>query len=376
MTSVGRHGDGGITARRDGRLQVSITLTSGQRIYRTIPRLTDRKRQRELAERARRELVALREAEIDPAGQLLADYLRSWLSSIANAANPRIRPHTLAFYQTIAEKHLIPVLGEVRIETLRERHVQDWLDGLRLSPQYVAHCRAFLRRVLNVAVRTRVLDRNVAVAVELPPIPRYRAAVLSVPEAQSLLRATAIDRLGVFWRVALVTGLRVGELLALSWDDIEFITGTITVRSQLSRQNGEWVRAETKAARSLEEITVDPTTLTALEAHRTRQASERTADWPYWGLVFTTPTGYPIHRRVILDAFRDACDRAGIARRRIHDLRHSNATMLRELGVSRETRKARLGHTSDQMAERYARPSQVQDRAAVEQLARLLAGEF
>lgn len=136
MANVGRHGEGGVTRRKDGRLQVAITLTSGRRLYRTIPRLSDPKRQRELAERTRRELVAIREAELDPSGQTVAVYLRSWLASMASAVNPRIRPNTLAFYTTIAEKHLIPALGEVRLENLRERHVQAWLDGLALSPQY------------------------------------------------------------------------------------------------------------------------------------------------------------------------------------------------------------------------------------------------
>lgn len=369
MGGMGRHGDGGITRRKDGRLQVSLTLTTGRRVYRLVPRLTDPKRQAKLAERVRRELVALREAEIDPGGQTVAAFLRSWLSSMSSAATPRIRASTLAFYSIIAEKHLIPVLGDFRLEDLRERHVQAWLDGLQMSPQYVSHCRAFLRRVLNVAVAQRALERNPAKAVELPPIPRYRARPMSAGEARALLDATADDRLAALWRLALVTGFRISELLALGWDDVDLERGLVSVRTQLARQHGEWVRTQPKAARDLEDVAIDPATVAMLRSHQERQAAERRDDWPYWGLVFTTVNGYPIDRHAVLYAFRAACDRAGIARRRIHDIRHSNATLLRDLGVSAEARKARLGHTSDKMAARYADASTAQDREAVERLA-------
>lgn len=419
MADVGRHGDGGVTKRADGRLQVSITLTTGRRIYRTIPRLTDPKRQKELAERARRELVTMREAELDPAGQTLADYLRSWLRSMADARNARIRPNTLIGYTTIAELHLIPVLGDHRLENLRERHVQAWLDGLALSPQYVTHCRSFLRRVLNVAERQRIIARNPAKYVELPPIPRYRAKAMTAADARKLLAATADDRLAALWRLALVTGLRVGELLALSWDDVDLgghdgqsdihagptqddAEGghradvllrrlpdrgpagevaqplphreaprgpSITVTARLARLNGEWVRAETKAARELQTIAIDAGTAALLDAHKLRQAAERKPDWAYWGLVFVTPSGMPLDGHLVMAAFRDACDRAGIERRRVHDIRHSNATIMRDVGISSETRKARHGHSTDEMDARYSGPSAAQDRAAVERFA-------
>ena len=370
MAGVGRHGDGGITRRRDGRLQVSITLTSGRRIYRTIPRLTDAKRQMELARRAQRELIEVREAELDPGGQTLTVFLRSWLDSMASLPVQRIRPNTLAGYRIIAERHLLPVLGDMRLEAIRERHVQTWLDGLRMSPQYVTHCRAFLRRVLNVAVDKRIIGHNAATrGVELPKVPRYRAAPLTEKEATALLRATSQDRLGAFWRLALFTGFREGELLGLGWKDVDLERGTVTMKTALVRLNGEWVRAETKAAREMDTIAIDGDTARALEAHRIRQAAERQADWSYWGLVFLTPSGRPFHRREITEAFREACDKAGIDRRRVHDLRHSNSTLMRALGIDREVRKARHGHSTDEMDARYSRPSESQDRAAVERLA-------
>lgn len=372
MATMGAHGEGGTTRRRDGRVQVAITMPNGRRVYRTIPRMSDPKRQKRLAAEALRQLVAAREADLDPAGQTLEEFLRSWLRSMADATHARIRPNTVAFYTTIADKHLIPVLGGYSLDRLSERHVQAWLDGLRMSAQYVSHCRAFLRRVLNVAYRQRIISRNPAIAVELPPITKYRANAMTAAEAHALIDATADDRLAALWRLAIVTGLRIGELLALSWDDVDLEARTLTVVARLARENGEWVRAKPKADREIERMAIDDETVAGLEAHRIRQAAERRADWPYWGLVFTTPTGYPIDRHAVMVAFRDACDRAGIARRRVHDIRHSNGGIMRAEGVDRETRKARLGHSTDAMAARYSRASEAQDRAAVESIARAI----
>jgi integrase len=369
MRSMGDHGQGGITKRTDGRLQVSLTMPSGRRVYRTVPAMIDPKRQRRLAEELRRQLVAAREADLDPAGQTLADYLRSWLTGMASATNARVRPGTLSFYRTVTERHIIPTLGGYKLERLSERHVQAWLDGLRMHPRYVHHCRAVLRRALNIAMRQRILARNPAIAVELPSIPEFRPAPMTAAEAHALLAASAGDRLAALWRLGLVTGLRSGELLALSWADLDLAVGTVSVTARLARQDGQWVRVPTKADRSLERVAIDPATVAVLEAHKVRQAVERQPEWPYWGLVFTTRNGYPIDRHEVIAEFRLACDAAGIARRRFHDVRHSSATIMRDLGIDREVRKARLGHSTDRMAEHYAQASTAQDRAAVERLA-------
>lgn len=372
MATVGEHGRGGITLRADGRLQVSLTMSNGRRAYATIPKMRDTKRQRQLAEEALRRLVAAREGDLDPSGQLLGEYLRSWLSSMTEAVHPRIRPNTLAFYRIIAEKHLIPVLGEIRLERLRERHVQSWLDGLEMSPRYVSHCRAFLRRVLNVAARQRIIERNPAIGVELPPAPEFRGAPLTTDEARALLSSAAGDRLEALWRLAIYTGLRSGELLGLGWEDVDLEPGRVRVTAQLARRDGQWIRTPTKAARTLEAVALDPDTTAVLVAHQRRQASERTPDWPYWGLVFVNHHGYPLHRREITEAFRQACDRAGIARRRFHDLRMSTATLMAEAGVAEDVRLARLGHASVTMGRHYAVVRETRDRAAVEALAALL----
>jgi integrase len=124
------YGDGTITKRSDGRLQVTVNV-GGKRRFAMVPaRLvrTDPKAARRKAEELRRELVDKREAGIEPSSQTLAVFLRSWIDGLRDAKRQRVRPRTLDHYVLIVERHIIPTLGKHRLDRLSERHVQAWLD--------------------------------------------------------------------------------------------------------------------------------------------------------------------------------------------------------------------------------------------------------
>lgn len=355
------YGDGTVTRRRDGRLQVTVTV-AGKRRYAMIPAGLDPREQRKRAEKARRELVDQREADVDPHGQTVAGFLRSWIEGLRDATHRRVRPRTLDHYAMIVERHIIPALGDHRIDRLSERHVQRWLDADKGSARTIHHHRAVLRRALNVAMRQRLVTRNVAVPIELPDPSGDHGRPLTADEAVRLLEATRGDRLNALWHLALATGLRQGELLGLGWDDLD--GDQLTVRAQLQRRDGEWVRAATKAARSLQQLTLDPTTVAVLDEHRRRLAAGRGADWPYFGLMFVTSKGLPYHARLVLSEFHKALATAGIPTRRFHDLRVTNATLMREQGVPEDMRMARLGHSTVDMARHYAKARPGTDRMA------------
>lgn len=367
------YGDGSIVRTADGRLRVTVSI-GGQRVVRMVARRLPPKEQRKRAEAIRRELVAQREAGLEPSSQTLAVYLRSWLGSHREAKRARLRPRTLAGYEAIAEQSIIPALGDIRLDRLRESDVQRWVDRHHGSPQTVANHRAVLRRALNVALRERLVGRNAALAVELPDSDWAGGSPLSLEEARALLGLAGDERWATdpLWRLALDTGLRQGELLGLGWDDVDLERGVVTVTSQLQRLNGQWVRTPTKAARSLSQLALAPATVEALAAHKLRQASERQPDWRFWGLVFITAKGEPYHAWTVLRAFHAACDAAGIPRRRFHDLRASSATLMRDLGIPEDARMARLGHSTTKMARHYGKASAAQDRAAADALGEAL----
>ena len=361
------------------RWRIAVTMADGRRVWRTA-------RTPKEAERIRRALVDARELDLDPTRQTLADYLRSWITSLRSARNQRVRPRTLDVYESTVELHIISGLGRVKLAALTPRRVQEWIDADPGSPRSVILHRAVLRHALNVAVRQRVLPYNPASYVDLPRPGTGIARPLSLDEARALLAATRGDRLAALWRLALVTGLRQGELLGLAWDDVD--GATITVGHQLQRlvdpaeraaahaegrkARGRWARTPPKARRSLGRVALDADTVAVLDDHRRRMTAERTPDWPFFGLVFVTEEGLPFHTNAIRLLFADACDRAGIPRRRFHDLRHATAHLMNDLGVPLEARKLRLGHNTDIMATHYSGASEVQDRLAVERLAQAI----
>lgn len=368
---MGQHGTGSVTPRqKDGRIRVAVTMPDGRRVWRSA-------RSPREAERLRRQLVEQRDLDLDPSRQTLAAFLRSWIEGLRAARNARLRPRTLEGYESIVELHIIPTLGGLTLERVSPRRVQAWIDADPAAPRTVHHHHAVLRRALNVAVRQRLLAYNPAEHVELPTVDEDVPDPLTEAEARTLLEATRDDRLGALWRLALATGLRQGELLGLAWGDVD--GDLVTVKAQLQRldasQGGDrngWARTAPKAARRVERITIDEGTVAALEAHRRRQASERTPAWRYFGLVFVTERGDPYHPSVILKAFRAACDRAGVRRRRFHDLRHTSNRLLRDALVSEEARMARLGHSEERTNRGYGGASEEMDRAAAAALGRKL----
>lgn len=373
MTGMGEHGQGGVTELPDGRFRASITMPDGRRVWR-------RAKTRREAERERRKLVEMREADLDPSSRTLAEWLRSWLASLRDAKHQRVRPRTLDHYTLIVERHIIPALGGRKIASLSERHVQAWLDGDAAAARTVHHHRAVLRRALNVAVRQRILQRNPAIAVDLPDATTFSGAPLTVAEARGLLAGTSGDRLGPLWRLAIDSGCREAELLGLGWDDFDETAGTIRVHAQLVRvpaRNGNlggWGRAPTKSARDSEVMTLMPETVEALREHRKAMKREQTADWTHPGHVFTTSTGKPYHGAEVLKAFKGACRKAGIEPRRFHDLRGTTAKLMKDAGVSEEARMQRLGHATTKMARHYAGASIEADREAMRLLREALAG--
>ena len=385
---MGERGQGTVVPIKSGtRYRIAVTMADGHRVWRTARTARE-------AERIRVKLVEARELELDPSRQTLAEYLRSWLAGLEGAKNQRIRPRTLDFYRLVVEKHIIPGLdpkakrdpesgqpaprGTLKLSQVTGRRIQAWLDADPLSPQSVRHHHAVLRRALNTAVRQRMLVYNPAGAVELPEVDSDAPRPLDIAEARRLLEATAGDRLAALWRLAVVTGLREGELLGLTWDDVE--PGHLVVRAQLQRLAPErggdangWARTEPKAARRVVRVALDAETARVLEAHRVRQAGEREASWAYFGMVFVNAKGWPYHAADIRTLFGEACDRAKVERRRFHDLRHSSATLLADLGIPEDVRQARLGHSTKAMARHYAGASEAQDQDAADRMGRALA---
>jgi integrase len=246
----------------------------------------------------------------------------------------------------------VPAFRRVPLAKLNAAQVQTFLNELadRASPQTVRNVHAVLRRALGQAMRWGILTRNPATLVDLPAARAYDVSGLSFEAARAVLEAVRGDRLEPLVTVALATGLRQGEALALRWTDVDLEGGTLTVRYTLQRAAGIVALAEPKTRRSRRRVTLPGFAVAALRRQRDWfQAQERRVagrEWREGGYVFTTTIGTPLHAGDVTKGFQRRLKAAGLPRMRFHDLRHGAATLMLAQGVHPRVVMETLGHST------------------------------
>jgi integrase len=221
-----------------------------------------------------------------------------------------------------------------------------------LSARTVRYTHAVLSSALKQAVKWRMISQNPASYVDLPRLKKTEMKSFSPEEAERFLEAASRERWGTLWAVALTTGLRPGEYLALRWPDVDLKAGTVTVRRALvRRKDGSWGFEEPKTARSRRTVPLPPSAVKALAEHKRKQAEERLAKGPAYknqGLVFATSTGQPLDQINLLRRhFKPILKAAELPTTfRMYDLRHSCATLLLAAGENPKVVSERLGHAS------------------------------
>lgn len=223
--------------------------------------------------------------------------------------------------------------------------------GLRRSTIWLTH--RLIKQVLTHAVKHDVLVRNVAMLATPPRPEKTEVRVLSRDEARRFLEVAGTTRLAALWTLALSTGMRLSEMLALEWHDFDPKRRTISVNKTLQRlpkRDGGTQALKPKTRFSERTIDITPQMAEALRAHRARQAAERLVAGPLWldkDLIFCNEAGGYLHDSIVREYhFEKLLKPAGLPHTRIHDLRHSAATLLLEDGVSPLTVSKMLGHSS------------------------------
>jgi integrase len=346
---------------------------------------------RKVAE-ARRQAEQGDRADTTKERQTVAQFMITWLA----AARTSTRPQTWAGYERTVRLHIVPALGQVKLVTLRAERVQTlYADKLAegLAPISVKKITEVLHRALEMAVKWNYIVRNPADGADRPAVPRRELPELGPAELNRLIESAAAegDRDGVgsqqkraarqwtaLWTLAIHTGLREGELLALAWSDIDLDRRTLTVRRNLVRTHNQVPRfAEPKSQTSRRTIALPIAAIETLRAHRCRQAEDRRAAeaWVDYELVFCTHIGTPLLRRNVLRAFKLALERAGLPTSiHFHDLRHAHATLLLRAGVPIKTASARLGHSGITITgDLYQHVASDMDAQAAERAAAALA---
>ena len=344
MAKHGR-GEGSVYKRADGRWAAAFTLADGGRKYYYA------NTRREVAERLRAGLQT--QSQGLPATnerERVGPWLTHWLADIAT---PNLRPKTIASYDAIVRRHLLPTLGRIVLTRLTPDDVERYCAAKAaggLAPKTVRHHHSVLRRALREAERRGLIQRNVARLVTPPKAARFEVRPLTPQEARAILDATGRDRLAALYALALGLGLRQGEVLGLRWEDVDLPAGTVTVRQTLQRYDGAYHLGEPKTERSRRSLAMPEQLAGILRQHRARQAEEQIAagkDWrgKDWGLVFASEMGEPLSGIQVTRRFQRLLSAAGLPRMRFHDLRHGAATVLLALGVDLRTIMETLGHS-------------------------------
>ncbi|GAA0509691.1 site-specific integrase [Saccharopolyspora thermophila] len=332
-------------------------------------------------------------------------WLTYWVENIAAAT---VRPTTMVGYRASVYKHLIPGVGKHRLDRLQPEHLERLYarmqqNGLKAATAHLAH--RTVRVALNEAKRRRYITENPAKVAKPPRVEEEEIVPFTVAEARRILAAASRMRNGSRFIIALTLGLRRGEALGLKWSDITVTwkhgcpkksacrtayraeeceqrrgSGTLTIRRAIQqrvwkhgcpdakpcghrygahcpqRHSGGVVATDVKSRAGRRTVGLPHPVVEALEEHRARQQVERETardEWEEGGWVFTNRWGRPVHPTVDFDAWKALLRTANVRDARLHDARHTAATMLLVLQVPLPAVMEIMGWSEASMAKRY-----------------------
>lgn len=289
---------------------------------------------------------------VEPSKLALGQYIiDDWLPAI----RATIRPSTFDSYQRNLAIHVIPTLGKIALSKLHPGQLNALYGSLArgerpLAAKTIRYIHTIVHRALKDAQRWGKVARNAAALAD-PPRPRApdSMSVWSPAQVRTFLDGVAGERLHPFYLLALTTGMRRGELLGLRWIDVDLEKGFVSIKQTLVCIGYRVEFGEPKTSRSRRTISIDPATIVVLKSYRARQLEERLAWGPGWtdsGLVFAKENGTNFHPSLVSDAFEKAMRRSGLPRLRLHDLRHTYATLALESGMKPWDVSDRIGHSS------------------------------
>jgi len=262
-------------------------------------------------------------------------YLGRWLEH----QRSRVGRHTWERYESLARVWIIPRCGRVRLAALRPHHLQAALDAMLAAgaaPASVVQAHRVVTGALRQAVKWQLLPTNPAAGVSPPRAARGTLRVPTREETKKLVSAAQETPYGLPVHLAAHTGMRRGEVLRLTWPDVDLDAAVVRVRRG-------------KAPRSRRTISLPPSTVAELRRHRIEQAERRLLVGPAWqdgDLVVDRGDGGPVRPVTLSHAFARIADEIGLGDVRLHDLRHSFATMLLAAGVNVKVVSEALGHAS------------------------------
>lgn len=292
-----------------------------------------------------------------PGRTTFGEFLGRWLKDYAC---PNLAPRTVEGYESIIRAQIIPSLGNIQLTQLKPEHLQQYYsrklsdgryDGKgSLSQTTVSHHHTCLHRALKMAVQWGLIKRNPADAVTPPRPRRSEMQTMNENEVQVFLEAAKSTPYYPVFYLALFTGMRRSELLALRWCDVDLVMGEVSVTRSLHHlRNGDNIIRQPKTTKARRQVALPPTATLVLREHKEKRALEcamlgtslRDDD-----LIFSQLNGGPLLPDTVSHAWTKMAKRAGLKHFRLHDGRHTHASLLLKQNVHPKVVQERLGHAT------------------------------
>ena len=332
----------------EARYTVGIDIGTGRQIQKSISGKT----QREVAKKLKEITSSIDAGLYLPSCKLtIEEWLTTWIAEYAT----NWKPLTKRNYEKQVKKHLIPNLGAAKLEQLDTHTIQlfyNYLKKTGLAAKTVKNIHGVLHAALEQAIANGYISKNPTAGCKLPKVVKPEIKPLEPEEIGRMLKEAKDDAYDNLFVVAMFTGMRQGELLGLSWNNINFETGQIIIKQQLQCADGTYF-LETPKNGKYRAISPAPVAMEALKNELQQQNANKEAAgiaWENkWNLVFTDGLGKNLVRRTVVKHFKAIIKRAGIPDDvRFHDLRHSFAVTSLYAGDDIKTVQANLGHATAQ----------------------------
>lgn len=290
-----------------------------------------------------------------PSKKTLGQYLVEWINSVSGNLSPR----TVEGYLTIINR-MKPVLGAIPLTQLKpetiQRYYADCLSNGRLnkpgglSPLTVRHHHALLHRALKNAMEWGLILRNPADAAHPPKLQPTEMNIMNEMEMHSFLEAARQTPYFHLFHTILFTGLRRSEVLALRWSDIDLLLCQISISRSIHKlRDGSFIFRQPKSTKGKRTVALSPAATQVLAEYREKTATYRLIEGTPLkesDLVFSNADGSPLRPNTISRAWSDLAKKCCISASRLHDARHSHASIMLKAGIHPRIVQERLGHST------------------------------